>query len=343
MLRKPLERKVSGDHSGRVTPVPIPNTEVKLACADGTWGETPWESRSSPEFISDDAHLFKRVGIVAPEGRSGVTFPIVANPSGAPGQRRARGAAPGDRSQQRVPTEPRARSRQGRLPVEDRESERERRVRRRNEDNDLPLEVREELRGAVGPDRAAGLERRLGIATRAYERDRYREALAELRVLARLAPDVGAIRELYGLTLYRLGRWREAARELRAFHDLTGSFDQHPVIADCERALGRDKAVMALWDALRQEGVDREVLVEGRLVVAGMMADHGDLEGAIALLGPGGKSLRHPDTCHLRQWYALADLFERAGDLPRARELFTRVASFSPEVFDTEDRLAALR
>jgi len=187
------------------------------------------------------------------------------------------------------------------------------------------------------------LERRLGVATRAYERDRYLEALAELRVLARLAPEVGAIRELYGLTLYRLGRWREAAKELRAFHQLTGSFDQHPVIADCERALGRDKAVLALWDALRKQGVDREVLVEGRLVVAGMMADHGDLEGAIGLLGPGGKSLRHPDTCHLRQWYALADLYERAGDLPRARELFTRVASFSPELFDTEDRLAALR
>ena len=104
-------------------------------------------------------------------------------------------------------------------------------------------------------------------------------------LLAQLAPEVGAVRELYGLTLYRLGRWREAARELRAFHDLTGSFDQHPVIADSERALGRDKAVLALWDALRQEGVDREVLVEARLVVAGMMADRGDLEGAIALLG----------------------------------------------------------
>ena len=162
-------------------------------------------------------------------------------------------------------------------------------------------------------------------------------------MLARLAPEVGAVRELYGLTLYRLGRWREAARELKAFHDLTGSFDQHPVIADCERALGRDKAVLALWDALRHEGVEREVLVEGRLVVAGMMADRGDLEGAIGLLGPGGKSLRHPDACHIRQWYALADLYERAGDLPRARELFSRVASFSPELFDTEDRLAALR
>ena len=129
-----------------------------------------------------------------------------------------------------------------------RESERDRRARKRAEDNELPAEVRDELRKVIGPDRAAGLERRLGVATRAYDRDRYREALAELRVLARLAPEVAAVRELYGLTLYRLGRWREAVRELRAFHDITGSFDQHPVIADCERALGRDKAVLATWD-----------------------------------------------------------------------------------------------
>ena len=27
-----------GGHSGRVTPVPIPNTEVKTASANGTWG-----------------------------------------------------------------------------------------------------------------------------------------------------------------------------------------------------------------------------------------------------------------------------------------------------------------
>ncbi len=224
-----------------------------------------------------------------------------------------------------------------------RESERDRRARKRAEDAELPAEVRDELRGALGPDRTAGLERRLAIATRAYERDRYREALSELRVLVRLAPDVAAVRELYGLTLYRLGQWREAVRQLRAFHELTGSFDQHPVIADCERALGRDKAVTATWEALRQAGVDREVLVEGRLVVAGMLADRGDIEGAIALLAPGGKALRHPDTCHLRQWYALGDLYERAGDLPRARQLFGRVAGSSPELFDVQERLAALR
>ena len=245
------------------------------------------------------------------------------------------------RTEQAVPAPQRAR-RSLEAPTR-RESERDRRARKRAEDNELPAEVRDELRKVIGPDRAAGLERRLGVATRAYDRDRYREALAELRVLARLAPEVAAVRELYGLTLYRLGRWREAVRELRAFHDITGSFDQHPVIADCERALGRDKAVLATWDQLRQAGVDREVLVEGRLVVAGMLADRGELKEAIALLGPGGKSLRRPDTCHLRQWYALGDLYERAGDLPRARELFERVATFSPELFDIQDRLASLR
>ena len=43
---------VSGGHGGGDTPVPIPNTAVKPARADGTWGETPWESRSSPEYFS---------------------------------------------------------------------------------------------------------------------------------------------------------------------------------------------------------------------------------------------------------------------------------------------------
>jgi hypothetical protein len=43
--------KVSGGYSGGETPVPIPNTEVKTASADGTWGEAPWESRTPPDFF----------------------------------------------------------------------------------------------------------------------------------------------------------------------------------------------------------------------------------------------------------------------------------------------------
>ena len=43
--------KFAGGHRIRVTPVPIPNTEVKPATADGTAWETVWESRSLPALI----------------------------------------------------------------------------------------------------------------------------------------------------------------------------------------------------------------------------------------------------------------------------------------------------
>ena len=37
--------ELAGDITGGVTPVPIPNTEVKPSKADGTLGATLWESR----------------------------------------------------------------------------------------------------------------------------------------------------------------------------------------------------------------------------------------------------------------------------------------------------------
>ena len=44
-----LEGLSGGDSVGE-PPVPIPNTEVKPVSADGTWGATPWESRSPPDI-----------------------------------------------------------------------------------------------------------------------------------------------------------------------------------------------------------------------------------------------------------------------------------------------------
>ena len=44
--------KYSGDYRERVTPLPIPNREVKPLIADGTTTEGLWESRSSPGFFS---------------------------------------------------------------------------------------------------------------------------------------------------------------------------------------------------------------------------------------------------------------------------------------------------
>ncbi len=40
-----------GGYSEEVTPVPIPNTAVKLFSADGTAWATVWESRTPPDFF----------------------------------------------------------------------------------------------------------------------------------------------------------------------------------------------------------------------------------------------------------------------------------------------------
>src|SRR3954466_9890215 len=45
-------QKVSGGHTGGATPDPIPNSEVKTSRADGTAGETLWESRSPPGLFA---------------------------------------------------------------------------------------------------------------------------------------------------------------------------------------------------------------------------------------------------------------------------------------------------
>ena len=39
----------SGGYSAEATPVPIPNTVVKLSCAENTWLETAREPRSLPD------------------------------------------------------------------------------------------------------------------------------------------------------------------------------------------------------------------------------------------------------------------------------------------------------
>ena len=58
----PRVDKFSGDFVERVTPVPIPNTEVKPLGADGTARVAAWESRKSPGLIQKPARavLFSR-------------------------------------------------------------------------------------------------------------------------------------------------------------------------------------------------------------------------------------------------------------------------------------------
>ena len=47
----PCRSRISGGDHGKATPVPMPNTAVKLPSADDTWAAAPRENRSLPDFI----------------------------------------------------------------------------------------------------------------------------------------------------------------------------------------------------------------------------------------------------------------------------------------------------
>ncbi len=211
----------------------------------------------------------------------------------------------------------------------------------------LPPELAAEIRRAADVATAKHREvlvTKMTDAVAAYDRGRYQDAARLGKQVADETPSVAAVRQLAGLAAYRAGRWREAVRQLNAYGLLTDDIDHVPALMDCHRALGQRRKVADLWADLRQRSPEPDVLAEARMVAAGMLADRGDLDGAISLLASGGagRSLRNPSTRHLRQWYALADLYERAGDLPRARELFMRVSRADPDAYDVSERVAAL-
>lgn len=181
-------------------------------------------------------------------------------------------------------------------------------------------------------------------AAEAYDRKRYEEALRLGRTVADVVPGVAPVRELTGLAAYRAERWSMAKIHLRAHFAITGDPEHLPLVMDCERAGHRYRAVEKTFGELEASEPTAEVLVEGRIVMAGAWADQQRYEDAIELLTKAGatKQLRNPSYRHVRLWYALGDVFDRAGDAGSARELFARVVIAEPDAYDAQARLAEL-
>lgn len=203
-------------------------------------------------------------------------------------------------------------------------------------------EARTELVRALGAQKGDRANARLRDAAHAFERERYEESRLLLKPIAEQAPQAAAVRELLGLTYYRLGRWKDAVRELEAFRAVDGSTEQHPVLADSYRALKRWREVEDLWEELKESSPAADLVAEGRIVMAGSLADRGKLGEAIALLEKSQRSVKRPGVHHLRQGYVLADLYERAGEVARARELFRWVIDYDPSFADAAERASSL-
>ena len=179
---------------------------------------------------------------------------------------------------------------------------------------DAELAVDPSLRRAVRGQAADRLEAKVKDAAKAFRRERFEEARAILRPLAEQAPTAESVRELLGLTYYRLGRWKLAVTELEAFRTLSGT---HRAAPGARRLLpGPRAARQGRASCGRSCGPRRPsaaLVAEGRIVYAGSLADQGTLDDAIAVLER--RRSRRPQaprstTCGSR--YALADLL-RAG------------------------------
>ena len=181
-------------------------------------------------------------------------------------------------------------------------------------------------------------------AAEAYDRKRYEEALRLGRIVADAVPGVAPVRELTGLAAYRAERWNMAKIHLRAYFTITGDPEHLPLVMDCDRANRRYRAVEKTYAEVEEGEPTAEVLAEARIVMASAWADQRMYREAIDLLTKAGgtKQLRNPSFRHVRLWYALADIFDRAGDSASARELFARVVLAEPDAYDAQARLVEL-
>lgn len=149
------------------------------------------------------------------------------------------------------------------------------------EPRDLDPAARARLR-TLRKDNADAVARHLVMAGRLLDDDP-EAAYAHAAEAARRAGRVDVVREAAGIAAYRTGRYAEALRELRTARRLGGSDDHVPLMADCERGLGRPERAIAL--AAEHAGrLAPEVAVELAIVVSGARLDLGQPEAALAAL-----------------------------------------------------------
>ncbi|GAA1988028.1 tetratricopeptide repeat protein [Kitasatospora viridis] len=169
------------------------------------------------------------------------------------------------------------------------------------------------------------------------------EAYKFSRVALRLASRVPSVREAAGFASYMTQRYSEALTEFRAARRMTGRADLWPVMADCERGLGRPEKALAMAGEPEVKQLDKAGQVEMRLVAAGARGDMGQFDAAVVTLQSPelASNAVHPWTARLR--YAYAEALIAAGRADESRDWFAKAAEADPEgSTNADERLAEI-
>jgi tetratricopeptide (TPR) repeat protein len=167
----------------------------------------------------------------------------------------------------------------------------------------------------------------------------YQHTLAARARAARIA----VVREACGEAAYHAGEYAQALSELRAARRMNNSTDFLPVMADCERALGRPEKALELARTPAVAELPDPVKAEMTIVEAGARRDLGQLDAALRTLEAAPLRTRSRGEWVARLRYAYADTLLAAGRTADALEWFHRtVAVDGNEVTDAADRAREL-
>nr|WP_191293151.1 tetratricopeptide repeat protein [Kitasatospora herbaricolor] len=189
---------------------------------------------------------------------------------------------------------------------------------------EIDADVRQELK-SLPKTLADDVARNLVMVARLLDTEP-EEAYQYSRVALRLASRVAAVREAAGFASYMTQRYSEALTEFRASRRMTGRVDLWPVMADCERGLGRPERALAMAGEPEVKQLDKAGQVEMRLVAAGARGDMEQFDAAVVTLQSPelASNSVHPWSARLR--YAYAEALIAAGRADEARDWFAKAA-----------------
>ena len=202
----------------------------------------------------------------------------------------------------------------------------------------LPASVRAELRG-VPADTAHLIEGHLVAAAELLDEDPV-QANAHAQAARRRAPRLPVLREVAAEAAYQAGEYASALNDYRALRRMTGNDNFLPVIADCERALGRPQAALRLIREGQAADLNPSQQVELVLVQAGARCDLGQRDEAVRVLRDAVKNLTASTEATARLHYAYAETLLEDGDTAGARTWFASAQKHDPANFlDSQDRI----
>jgi tetratricopeptide (TPR) repeat protein len=206
---------------------------------------------------------------------------------------------------------------------------------------ELDKDIRGDLR-TMAVESAEIVSRHLVMAQRLLE-DRPDLAWEHAKAAVARGGRLAVVREAAGVAAYTAGEYADALAQFRAARRISGSDSYWPIMADCERGLGRPERAITMAGAPEVDRLDKAGRVEMRIVASGARRDLGQLDAAVVTLQCPELQSTARESWSARLKFAYADALLAAGREDEAREWFARaVEADVDDETDAAERLADL-